>query len=409
MRRFVPLVPFQLLPSRPHRILARPVGTALAALLLAPALAAQNAPAPATPPAPERTIQFSGLVLVNGFFTNARVNNSDVPQLALADTSDAAASGGTIRQTRLGVLLTDPAVLGGSFSGELDVDFFGGQQPSSGGRTFPLLRVRRAVGTLQWTHSQFLFGQESPLVAERSPRSLASVGFPDFAGAGNLWLWTPQARFSFETGYSLRVALQGAVLAPISGTPQTTFTTQPDSAERSRRPSLEGRLRFGWGPADDPNEIAIGGHLGWSRSDSVGGDSLIDSRAITADARVAFGPFEIIGEFFNGQAIAGLGGGGIGQNLAAGGDALRSQGGWAQINFSGLRHVIFGAGCGVDDPDDRDVPAGGRLQNVVCEGHFEWRPPGPLVFGSEYRRFTTRYTSGDFTASQVNVAAGFRF
>jgi len=269
--------------------------------------------------------------------------------------------------------------------------------------------VRRAVGTLQWTHSQFLFGQESPLVAERSPRSLASVGFPDFAGAGNLWLWTPQARFSFETGYSLRVALQGAVLAPISGTPQTTFTTQPDSAERSRRPSLEGRLRFGWGPADDPNEIAIGGHLGWSRSDSVGGDSLIDSRAITADARVAFGPFEIIGEFFNGQAIAGLGGGGIGQNLAAGGDALRSQGGWAQINFSGLRHVIFGAGCGVDDPDDRDVPAGGRLQNVVCEGHFEWRPPGPLVFGSEYRRFTTRYTSGDFTASQVNVAAGFRF
>ena len=381
-----------------------------AALLLAPALAAQNVPAtPATPATAERTIQFSGLVLVNGFFTNARVNNSDVPQLALADTSDAAATGGTIRQTRLGVLLTDPAVLGGSFTGELDVDFFGGQQPSSGGRTFPLLRVRRAVGTLQWTHAQFLFGQESPLVAERSPRSLASVGFPDFAGAGNLWLWTPQARFSFETGYSLRLAFQGAVLAPISGTPQTTFTTQPDSAERSRRPSLEGRLRFGWGPADDPNEIAVGGHVGWSRSDSVGGDSLIDSRAITLDARVAFGPFELIGEFFNGQALAGLGGGGIGQNLAAGGDALRSQGGWAQINFTGMRHVVFGAGCGVDDPDDRDVPSGGRLQNVVCEGHFEWRPPGPLLFGFEYRRFATRYRGGDFTASQLNLAAGYRF
>ena len=247
----------------------RRVAPLVLALFVGRGLAAQDtAPPPTTPP---RSVQFSGLVLVNGFFTNARVNNSDVPQLAEADTTDAAASGGTIRQTRLGVFVTDPQVLGGSFTGELDVDFFGGQQPSSGGRTFPLLRVRRAVGTVQWSHAQLLFGQESPLVAERSPRSLASIGFPDFAGAGNLWLWTPQGRFTFETGYTLRLALQGAVLAPISGSAQSTFATQPDSAERSKRPSLEGRLRLGWGPADDPSEIAVGGHVGWLRSDSVGG------------------------------------------------------------------------------------------------------------------------------------------
>jgi len=379
------------------------------ALFLAPALAAQNAPDPATPPTPQRTIQFSGLVLVNGFFNNAKVNNSDVPQFAESDTSDVAGTGGTVRQTRLGVFVTDPDVLGGSFSGELDVDFFGGQQPSSGGRTFPLLRMRRAIGTVQWSHAQVLFGQESPLVAERSPRSLASVGFPDFAGAGNLWLWIPQARFTFETGYTLRLALQGAVLAPISGTAQSAFATQPDSAERSKRPSLEGRLRIGWGPADDPSEIAAGGHVGWLRSDSVGGDSLIDSRAITVDARIKFGFVELTAEFFNGQALAGLGGGGIGQSLAAGGDALRSQGGWAQINISAIRRAVFGVGCGVDDPDDRDVPLSGRLQNVACEGHVEWRPPGPLLFGFEYRRISTRYRTGDFTASHLNLAAGYRF
>src|SRR5438093_8837141 len=33
--------------------------------------------------------------------------------------------GGTIRQTRLGLLVTDPDVLRGSFSGEVDVDFYG--------------------------------------------------------------------------------------------------------------------------------------------------------------------------------------------------------------------------------------------------------------------------------------------
>src|SRR3989454_7982838 len=107
-------------------------------------LAAQTPPSPPAPapaPAVKRTLELTGLVLVNGFFTNARVNNSDVPQFADSLPS-ASAIGGTIRQTRLGLLVTDPDVRG-SFSGEVDVDFYGGQQPSSGGRTFPLLRLRR--------------------------------------------------------------------------------------------------------------------------------------------------------------------------------------------------------------------------------------------------------------------------
>jgi hypothetical protein len=408
MRRFLPLVPFQpLLPS--SRTVLRLLGTALVFLpILVGVSAAQQAPA--TPPASHPTIEFSGLVLVNGFFTNAKVNNSDVPQLVEPDTTGAAGTGGTIRQTRLGVFVTDPQVLGGTFSGEIDVDFFGGQEPSTGDRTFPLLRMRRAVGTLQWTHTHLLFGQESPLVAERSPRSLASTGFPDFAGAGNLWLWTPQARLTLETGVSTRLALQAAVLAPISGSSQTTFTTQPDSAERTKRPALEGRLRLGWGPSDNPNEIAVGGHYGWLKGlDSASGDSILVSKAVTADIRLSFGVLELIGEAYAGQALAGLGGGGIGQNSGVGGRPLRTKGGWGQVNLKPVPHFMLGAGCGLDDPNDADVPAGGRFRNFVCEGHAEWRPPGPLVFGLEYRHLSTRYQGGDFTAGHLNLAAGFRF
>src|SRR2546422_6805823 len=227
-------------------------------------LAAQTPPSPPAPapaPAAKRTVEVTGLVLVNGFFTNARVNNSDVPQF-VDSLAPASAVGGTIRQTRLGLLVTEPDVLRGSFSGEVDVDFFGGQQPSSGGRTFPLLRLRRAVGILSWPHAQLLFGQESPLVAERSPRSLASVGFPDFAAAGNLWLWLPQFRATLEQGYSFRRAEQGAARAPTSGTAQGLFNTQPDSAERSRRPSLQARVRLAWGPLDDASAIALSGPPG---------------------------------------------------------------------------------------------------------------------------------------------------
>src|SRR2546428_10308417 len=47
---------------------------------------------------------------------------------------------------------------------------------------------------------------------------------------------------------------------------------------------------------------------------------------------------------------------------------------------------MFGGSCGIDDPKDADVPPNGRFRNFVCEGHVEWRPPGPLVFGFEFRR-----------------------
>ena len=38
-----------------------------------------------TPSAPPRTLEFTGFVLVNGFYNSARVNNSDVPQFAEND------------------------------------------------------------------------------------------------------------------------------------------------------------------------------------------------------------------------------------------------------------------------------------------------------------------------------------
>src|SRR5881296_1667815 len=327
-----------------------------AALLLSLAavapLAAQSAPNS------KRTVELTGTVLVNGFFNSARVNNSDVPQFA--DSLPAAgAGGGAIRQTRLGISVTEPEVLGGTFAGEVDADFYGGQQASSGGRTFPLLRLRRAFGSVAWAHEQLLFGQESPLVAERSPRSLASVGFPDFAGAGNLWLWLPQFRATLEQGYTLRLAEQVAVLAPTSGTAQGLFNTQPDSAERSGRPYLQARVRLAWGPNDDPSEVAIGGHLGWLAS----ADTLFQSRAVTADARVKAGPVELLAEAFSGKALAGLGGGGIGQSLGPTGKEVRTKGGWGQINVR-PSHPWCGPPC-------RSAPGSGR-------SHRRPIPPAPF-------------------------------
>jgi len=377
----------------------------LVPLWLLPAVLRLDAQEPA-----KRTIQLTGLVLVNAFYNSARTSNSDVPQFADSDAVGVSGGGGTVRQTRFGLLLSEPGVLGATFSGEVDLDFFGGQVPSNGGRTFPLLRIRRVTGSLDWARSQLLVGQEVPLIAERNPRSLAAVGFPEFAGSGNLWLWLPQVRYTAEIGYTLRVALQTAVLAPAGYAAQGFFATQPDSAERSGRPYLQGRLRLGWGPADDPSEFAISGHVGWLRGlDSLSGDSIQTSHAVALDTRLKRGVLELVGEAFVGTGIAGLGGGAVGQNFGRQGRLIATKGGWAQLNVRPSPLWLVGAGCGIDDPDDTDVPAAGRLKNFVCEGHVRWDAAGPIVLGLGFRRLETTYQTGVYTASHVNLATGWRF
>jgi hypothetical protein len=160
---------------------------------------------------------------------------------------------------------------GAALHGELDVDFHGGQQPSGGGRTHPVLRIRRVFAEARWTGVTLLVGQEAPPLFEISPSSLASSGFPGFASAGNLWLWLPQIRLTgwLTPAARVRLGLEGTLLAPSAGEPQDPFLTQPDRAERSGRPSLEGRIVARWGEGTSLAELGAGGHYGWRRGPSA--------------------------------------------------------------------------------------------------------------------------------------------
>ena len=365
------------------------------------------------------TVELSGLILVNGFYNSGKTNNSDVPlqgdTLVPADTIGLPNGnvGATLRQTRLGVRVSGARALGAELSGELQLDFFGGQLPSIGGRTFPLLRIRTASLRLDWAHVGLLIGQEAPLVSQQNPVSFASSGFPLFSRSGNLWMWIPQIRLTTETAGSSRLGIQVAALAPMQYKAQGAFLTQPDSAERSKRPSAEGRLYFAWGSEETASEIGVGGHLGWI---ATAGDSLLQSRAVTADFRIAFGTHLVLsGEAFVGQALAALGGGGIGQDLGFGGLPVRTRGGWVQLDIRPSFAWELGGGYGMDDPNDEDFPATGnweylgRLRNVTYTGHLIVRPGGGLLFGGEFRRIQTTYQPGWLAVNHVNVYAGLAF
>jgi len=358
-------------------------------------------------------VELSGLILLNGFYNSGKTNNNDIPQFAdtlvPADTLGLpnANAGGTARQTRLGLTVSDVHALGAVVTGTLQVDFLGGQQPSTGGRTFPLARIRTASLRLDWAHVGLLVGQEALVIAPQNPVSFAGFATALFTSSGNLWFRVPQVRMTAETPGATHFGGQVAALAPMLPKAQGVFFTQPDSAERSQRPSVEGRVYLAWGSEDASSEVGLGGHLGWI---ATNGDTLLRSHAIAGDFRLAFGThITLAGEAFTGQAVAGFGGGAIAQEFGIGNVPVRATGGWAQLDIRPSVSWEFGGGYGTDHPNARDLPVGARLRNVVYACHLIWRPGGGLMFGAEWRRTETTYSRGTLAVNHLNAYAGLAF
>jgi hypothetical protein len=247
-----------------------------------------------------------------------------------------------------------------------------------------------------------MIGQESPLVSGINPVTPAAIGTPDFAAAGNLWLWLPQVRLGVESSERLRFGVQGAVLAPTSGDAVTSFDTDYDLAERSQRPFLEARVHVKWGEGDAAQEVGCGVHQGWL----VPVATNVDSRAIACDLMLPIDEWlELRGEFFSGQGLRGLGGGAIGQNFTPANASLSTKGGWAQINVRPTFGLRLGAGCGADHPET----IAARRRNDACATYAIFRPTGPLFFGAELRRLRTEYATARYTNDHVTLAAGFEF
>ncbi len=357
-------------------------------------------------------LAFSGTILFNGWYTGGKTNNADIPQFVVretpADSLGTDAVGATLRQTRMRAHLFWADVAGGELRAEIDVDFYGGQPQANSGKIFSVLRLRRAIAELRWDRGSVLVGQEVPLIAEFNPSSFATIGLSGFSASGNLWFWLPQVRGRLELmpNKPVQWGIEAAVLAPTSNDIPQSFLTAPDRAELSGRPYLQGRTSVRWGQGETGGEVSLGGHLGWL---ATAGDSLLSSKAVAVALRVPMGKtLEVRGEAFAGQALAGLGGGGIGQNQGLGGVPIRTKGGWGQLLVKPAEWEL-GAGYGIDDPDDDDLdPATQRLKNQTFEVHVHWKPT-PLIIGLENRRLQTAYATGTEASDHLKLPLGVAF
>jgi uncharacterized coiled-coil protein SlyX len=375
-------------------------------------------------------VKLSGLVLFNSYRNSGSLDMQDVPSLAFPKYpgSPAPGIGATLRQTVLGIDATGPKVFGAQSSAGVAIDFAGGSPTTAFGATAGLLRLRTAQIRLDWERTSLTIGQDTLFFSPLSPTSYATVLEPALAWSGNLWVWTPQIevehRFSLGPGSTL--VLQGGLLDPLTEeTPpfQQSVTT---AGEATRVPALAGRIAIDRSSAAHyPFTIGFAGYHARQQYPTF---NEIDSWTVNTDLKVPLGKhLEISGEWYEGQAVGGLGGG-IWTSVVYPEPAapytaihpLRSTGGWVQLKAKPARRFEINGVFGQDENFGKDLrffPTpysgygfGALQKNRTDFVNLIYTPNSFLLFAVEYRHlFTAPALGQSASGDHLNLAAGVRF
>ncbi len=394
-------------------------------------------------------VKLSGTLLFNTYYNTAGTDDASTGLYLLGGTKfptldNGSNFGATIRQTQLGFSFFAPKIGKWRLSGDLQLDFFGGNPPVYNGRAFSPLRLRIARAKLESGRFAVIVGQDDPIISPLNPTSLAQVGFPALAESGNLWSWTPQAKVAYQliSTERERLTIEGGILAPYNGQTNTDFQfeTRPDAGERSRMPALETRISYQRGDlanaptnaylAFDPQpfQIGLGVHYGRqlavpARDDINRPGTTINSVAVAGDYVIPItSKMTLTGEAFWGRALGGLGGG-IVQGIVFpfyGSRAIgvRSRGGWAQLQVRPMNNVAIHLAYGLDDPYNEDLQgtrfdltAGtSRAGNRTFSGNILYRFRSNFIISTEYRFMQTYFTTQPSkTNNHINIGFAYSF
>jgi hypothetical protein len=377
-------------------------------------------------------LHVTGLLLFNSFVNRGRVDNIDLPEVALnnqSNTTGNGSAGASFRQTILGLQGYGPRIAGARTSADVNLDFFAGLAYSSYATSAGTVRMRTASINIDWTNDSIQAGLVVPLISPLSPTSYATVAEPALAGAGNLWTWAPQLKYAhqipLQSGRRLQLEF-GLWDPPTAGYSTNELFRLPSPSEASKQPGYESRVSYGTFTGEHPFLIGFSGY--YSRQ-SYSGNQSVDSWAATTDWRVPLGTrFEISGEGYRGKALGGLGGGAYkdvlsGIYAATGLNAYRGLnaiGGWTQLKAHFTQSLEANASIGLDDGYAGDfhefvfpptvTSTQLRARNRMVFGNVIFRPKTYLILSPEYRRIWTWPIYGSVnTADIFTLSAGYQF
>jgi hypothetical protein len=330
-------------------------------------------------------IKLTGLVLFNAFSNTESRNGDAVSDQGLL--GDSYGDGATMRQTLLGFKFHGPALPGdGHVDGSLTMDFWGGGAVTGSN----WIRLRRAEVSLNWRNRSFMVGQDKPLISPYNPDSLAEVGVPPLAGAGNFWFWLPQARYEERIRLGKSWGINGQVAMLQTGGMAYRSTEESYGYVEPVKPALEGRIAI-WHRFDDDRrfELAPGFHIS---SDHIGGAS-VGSRIASLDWLIDPGfHLKITGTVFTGRNVAGLGS--LGNGIVIGADgiarAVHSSGGWTQVAVPVTSRLTWNIFSGLEEDSDAEPSYSTVIRNWSYASNLIYHLSSNVVIGLEGLQMRTR-------------------
>jgi hypothetical protein len=375
-------------------------------------------------------MRLSGIVLMNLFANNGRVDSIDVPTLAYGtvDSYLSGSVGATLRQSEIGFEVFGPRVAGAKTRAALQLDFGGGFEPEQNGVNAGIVRLRTGTMRLDWEHTSIVAGQDGLFFSPLSPTSFASLTVPALSYAGNLWGWIPQVRVEhrMSLGEQSGLTFQAGILDPVSGeTPLQRSYRIPGPGENSRTPAFGGRAAWSHTLFGQPLRWGWGGF--YSRQD-YGFDRTVDGWAGMTDVELPLSHrFFLSGKLYRGKGLGGLYGG-IGRSAVFSGDpadpntmirGLNSAGGWAQLKYQATNKLELNTAFGLDNSYARDLRAfpnpqaygsAALAKNLGALANVIFRPRSDLLFSAEYRHLKTyNIDYGPSNADHVNLMMGVLF
>ncbi len=354
-------------------------------------------------------VTFTGTLLFNAYLNGQASNGQQYPTVVPA-TGRASGAGATLRQTVLGLKLDGPKLVGGGkMTGAVYMDFYGG-----GTGLNQTMRLRIASLDASWKRASVGFAFDKPIMAPRDPDSLAQVGVSPLTGSGNLWLWQPQVRVEHRYDWKGHTGVRSQFGVYQTAEGGAGVSTEYASSLASSRPGYEGRFQFWKERGVKRFEIAPGFHLSSSR---VVGQS-VPSRIFTIDWLIRpMARVELTGTYFNGQNVGVVGGLRQGitirsyRNGLPYAQAVRAQGGWAQLKFRVTNRTTVNLFGGQEDDRNRDLLPGGIAKNQAYGGNVMYRWGPNILTGFEASQLRTTYfgTTGTRINPHYDLAIGYLF
>ncbi len=257
-----------------------------------------------------------------------------------------------VRDTRLGIAIDGPSLYGWTTKGRFETDFYGnaGDNSSNGA-----LRIRLAYVDFIKGDTSIRVGQDWTPIANLNPTTL------DFAIAGyngNLWNRTPQITVQQKLGGGFEGLLS---LYRYRWSDEEGTNTQIHLPWVAAKVGYSGLLldleKKAW--------VSLGAAIRHGESN----DNNITPYLLALEMAIPYNMFELRGEAYMGQ---GLGseyfhkGGAINAN----GNAILTNGGWAQLNIKPLKDLQVNLGYGIDDPKDGDVGGAFYRQSQYAYGNL---------------------------------------